>query len=132
MTSDVTTRRVCLDANILLELLFKRVRYEAVVAALEAFTNAQFCMTVLSVDLVMYFVESEKQSKLAARQFLSNYEPLSLLADDIEWAFDHDQGDYEDALQVACARRHGCDLFITLDGKLASMYSEFLPVQTIR
>jgi predicted nucleic acid-binding protein len=125
-------KKVLLDANILLELLFQRARYEKVVGLLSSMQEVQFCASVLSIDIVMYFVEAEKQSKQAAWEFLSSYMTLDLTSRDTEWAHENDKGDYEDALQVACARRHGCNDVITLDKKMAGMYGGYISVETIR
>ena len=125
-------KKVYLDANVLLELLFHRARYEKVVKALLDAKDVQLCISVLSVDLVMYFVEIEKQSKVKAWEFLSKYHHLDLTTVDTTWAHDNDQGDFEDALQVSCALRHGCKLLITLDKDFQKMYGAFINVQTIR
>lgn len=124
--------KVYLDANILLEVLFSRVRRQKVLNLLENLQDAQFCVSVLSVDLVMYFVELEKKPRGTAQEFLKRYETLDMTAQDAQWAFDNDNGDFEDALQVACARRHGCTTFITLDQGVEPMHSKHIPVQTIR
>lgn len=125
-------KKIYLDANVLLEILFHRARYKKVVARLSELQDSQFCVSVLSVDLVMYFVEIEKQSKDIAWEFINKYQQLDLLPNDTEWAHDNDQGDFEDALQVSCARRHNCTLLITLDQSLEKMYGKYLTVQTIR
>jgi predicted nucleic acid-binding protein len=125
-------KKIYLDANVLLEILFHRARYDKVVDLLDTMRDVQFCVSVLSIDLVMYFVEIEKQSKDKAWEFLSNYQTLDMTIDDAEWAHDNDRGDFEDALQVSCARRNDCVVMITLDQGLGKMYGNFLTVQTIR
>jgi predicted nucleic acid-binding protein len=125
-------QRIYLDANILLEILFKRARHPQVEKLLSSMENVQFCASVLSIDLVMYFVELDKKPKDVARQFLRKYTILNMTPKDTDWAYDNDTGDFEDALQVACARRHGCASFITLDQKLERMYGTFMSVHTIR
>ncbi len=122
-------KKIFLDANVLLELLFHRARYDQVVEVLSAMRNVQFCVSVLSVDLVMYFVEIEKQSKDVAWEFLSNYRKLGTSVADIDWAHDNDKGDFEDALQVGCARRHDCSELITLDQNLGKMYGDYITVK---
>jgi predicted nucleic acid-binding protein len=125
-------KKVYLDANILLEILFRRARYGKVVELLGSMEEVQFCVSVLSIDLVMYFVEIEKQPKDKAWEFLEKYEKLDMKLHDIEWAHDNDRGDFEDALQVGCARRHKCAQFITLDQSVERRYGRFISVQTIR
>lgn len=124
--------KVYLDANVLLEILFHRARYEKVVELLGSMEEVQFCVSVLTIDIVMYFVEIEKQPKDKAWWFINKYEKLDMTLPDVEWAHDNDHGDFEDALQVGCARRHKCTQFITLDQAVEPRYGRFISVQTIR
>ena len=94
--------------------------------------EVQFCVSVLTIDIVMYFVEIEKQPKDKAWEFIDKYEKLNITLDDIEWAHDNDRGNFEDALQIGCARRHKCAQFITLDQDIGRQYGRFINVQTIR
>ncbi len=125
-------KKVYLDANILLEILFHRARYDKVVELLGSIDEVQFCVSVLTIDLVMYFVEIEKQPKDKAWEFIEKYKKLDMTIGDIEWAHDNDRGDFEDALQIGCARRHKCTQFITLDQGIERQYGRFIYVQTIR
>lgn len=125
-------KKICLDANILLEILFHRTRYDKVIEMLGNIEEVQFCVSILSADLVMYFVEIEKASKDRAWEFLEKYEKIEVLSKDLEWAHANDAGDFEGALQVGCARRHGCSEFVTLDQTLGKMYGKYIPVQTIK
>ena len=123
---------VFLDANVLMEILFERQRNSAALDYIRGLKSVQLCVSVLSLDIVLYFVEAEKFSKQTAWAFLNHYRLLDMTASDAEWARDNDQGDFEDALQMACAHRHGCQQFITLDTAVEKRYGSFLPVVTIR
>ena len=107
--------KVFLDANILLELLFKRKRYNEVVQILYNMPDAQFYTSVLSADLVMYFVEAENQPKDLAWDFIDNYILLDITTEDTDWARKNDAGDFEDTMQVGCALRNNCSKLVTLD-----------------
>ncbi len=49
------------------------------------------------------------------------------------WALKaHGAGNFEDALQVAAAKRAGAKVFLTLDGPLAEKYQKFLPIKLVR
>lgn len=124
--------RICLDANALLDLLLQRACRQKVIQLLSGMTQARFCIPALTVDLVLYFVEAENLSKDEAWQFLEMYEIIDLTKDDVDWARDNDGGDFEDALQVACARRVGAKSFATLDKGLESMYGSYLTMITVR
>lgn len=125
-------KKIYLDTNVLLEILFHRERYYKVVSLLLNMQGANFYISVLSVDIVMYFVEIEKQSKNKAWEFLNKYQMLDIGISDVEWAHDNDNGDFEDALQIACARRHKCLQIVTLDQRLEHMYGKYIQIQTIR
>ena len=124
-------KNVFLDANILLEILFKRSKYDKVVDSLNSMQDANFYISALSVDIVMYFVEQQKQSKDVAWQFLDCYNVLDLKFQDLSWAKDNDMGDFEDALQVGCAIRGKCDLFITLDKNIEPKLGKYISVKTV-
>jgi len=123
--------KVFLDANILLELLFKRKRYNEVVQILSNMPDAQFYTSVLSADLVMYFVEAENQPKDLAWDFIDNYILLDITTEDTDWARKNDAGDFEDSMQVGCALRNKCIKLVTLDKKFSTMYGKHIPVITI-
>lgn len=125
-------QRIFLDANILLEILFTRQRAEQVLEVLSNEKNPQFCVSVLSVDLVMYFVELEKKDKSIAWEFLQRYEILDMSPIDNRWAYDNDAGDYEDALQTACALRNRCAKLITLDRAFEKMFGSYIIVATVK
>jgi len=124
--------KVFVDANILMELFFNRVHRDAVLQKMADSGEAQFVVSILSVDLLFYFVEKGKLSKTQAHAFLGRYPILDMAAEDYLWAADNDLGDFEDALQVACARRHGCQQFLTIDAPLSKRYDKYIDVCLIR
>lgn len=124
-------KNIFLDANILLEILFKRSKYDKVIGLLSNMQDANFYISALSVDIVMYFVEQQKQSKDVAWQFLDFYNVLDLKFQDLTWAKDNDMGDFEDALQVGCALRCKCDIFVTLDKNIESKLGKYISVKTV-
>lgn len=123
--------KVFLDANILLELLFKCKRYSQVAQILSNMPDVQFYTSVLSADLVMYFVEAENQPKDLAWNFMDNYLLLDITTEDTDWARKNDAGDFEDAMQVGCALRNNCSKLVTLDKKFGTMYDKHITVVTI-
>lgn len=94
--------------------------------------NGDILTSILAVDILFYYVEKDKLDKAKAHEFISSYEILNCDKTDYLWAREHDQGDFEDALQVACARRHGCSLLITCDQKMKSMYGKYIAVRTVK
>ena len=123
---------VFVDTNILMELFFHRPKYNvARSAVLSISENHIVCTSVLSVTTLLYYVESEKFDKIIAHNFIKGYRLLDMNRTDYKWAEDNDEGDFEDALQVACARRHNCEKLLTLDLNFNKMYGKYLPIQTI-
>jgi predicted nucleic acid-binding protein len=83
------------------------------------------------VSTLLYYVEAEGLDKKIAHSFIKGYRILDMTGSDYEWAEANDQGDFEDGLQVACAKRHGCSYLLTLDKKFGKMYGKYLQIRTI-
>lgn len=93
--------------------------------------NSIICITVLSATTLMYYVEAGKYDKHTAKEFLKGYKIIGVEAEDYEWASVNDEGDFEDAVQVACARRTRCALVLTLDKEFVKMYGKYISVRMI-
>lgn len=119
------------DANVLLEVILNRTRAadcEAILA-----NEEDKAISVLTLDLVLYFAERDKLPLGPIKDFLQSFIWLPMTDADAAWAFAHYKGkDYEDALQVACTIRERCSGMITLDVDLAKKYKRFLPISLIR
>jgi len=121
---------ICLDANVLLEIIEKRPRSAGCERYLT--NNEDKAISTLTLDLVMYFVERDKIEWRPVRTFLDSFTWLPSIDADAQWAFEHFGGqDLEDALQVACARREGCKKFATLDQSLAKKYANHIAVDLL-
>ncbi len=123
---------VFVDANVLMELFFRRQKYNVAVDTIAALSSQVIATSVLALSILMYYVESKGFDKATAHKFLLGYQILDMNSLDYTWAQDNDQGDFEDALQIACARRHGCGMVITLDQGMERMYGKHITVNTIR
>lgn len=118
------------DANVLLEVILRRAR----LATCENFlnNNKDKAISTLTLDLVMYFVERNKLDWKPVKVFLEGFIWLSIIDADAQWAFAQFRGDdFEDALQVACAIREGCNIFVTLDGALSKKYSDNIAISLL-
>ncbi len=124
---------VFIDTNVLMELLFERSDQDLARKAILALSDEDIvCASILSASTLLYFVESERFEKKTAHDFMNGFKILDMNQKDYAWAAANDQGDFEDALQTACAKRHACSSLITFDKKFASMYGKFLGIHTIR
>ncbi len=122
---------ICFDANILIEIIVDRKNSLICREYIDAAT-ADMGITMLSVDLVMYYAESNKLDIMPIEQFLRLFTWLPMTDYDADWAFMNFAGsDFEDALQIACAVREGSQKFVTLDKKLAKKYASILPIDLL-
>jgi len=122
---------VCVDANVLIEVIEKRSR--ATVCEHFLSNNEDKALSTLTIDLIMYFVERDKLAWRPIKTFLDSFIWLPMLDTDAHWAFEHFAGkDFEDALQIACALREGCTRFATLDGPLSKKYSKNIKIELLR
>lgn len=128
------TNKFVLDANIVLEVFLDRARKQQVLSAVAALEAQQrdLCVSSLSVSHFMYFIEREKKSKVDANSFMAQFSVLDVNEQDVQWAFANDQGDFEDALQVACAIRHGCKKFLTLDQELKKRHHKHIATSLVQ
>ena len=122
---------IFVDANVLLEVILKRSRSSACEKFLR--DGGDKAISVLSLDIVMYFVERHKLSAEPVKKFLESFEWLSVVDTDAHRAFArYGSNDFEDVLQVSCAVREGCSSFATLDKGLAKKYAQAIKVWLIR
>ena len=122
---------ICVDANVVLELVQRRHRAAACEQFLSGVQDA--AISTLTLDVVMYFVERDKLDTERIRQFLDNFLWLPVTEADMHWAFEHySTKDFEDAVQVACALRERCSKFVTLDQGLARTYADQISITLIR
>jgi predicted nucleic acid-binding protein len=123
---------ICIDANVLLEIIEKRSRARACERFLDI-QEADKAISMLTLDLVFYFVEKDKLEWAPAKTFLDSFTWLPVTEGDGHWAFAHcENKDFEDGLQVACAVREKCGKFVTLDRGLAKKYANQLDIKLIR
>jgi predicted nucleic acid-binding protein len=120
-TTSTATDSVFLDANILLEIILAREKDLAARKVIEKNAN-DLCISALTAHLMVHFGQARVELPIL-RQFLTDYTILPLEAGDFEWAFVNTRNqDFEDALQLSIAIRHGCSQFITFDKTLYETY----------
>lgn len=121
----------CLDANIVLELILERKLSQNCRDYISTVKD-DVAITVLSVSIIMYYAEGKHLDLLTVERFLRDFVWLAAVETDTTWAFQHYAGkDFEDALQIAIAKREGCKKFVTLDKALAKQYSSILPIELL-
>lgn len=116
---------ILLDANVLLEILITRRPHQKEVQAWLESSQEEYCISMLSVHLVLYFGLLDKLNITQLRSFLSDYPKIGLLPEDYVAAMKimRDK-DHEDALQLATAERVQCTHIVTLDKHFAATYKD--------
>jgi predicted nucleic acid-binding protein len=122
---------IFLDANILLEITLKdRSRARQVIKYL-SMASGSTAVSMLSVHLLMHFGKKEQIKDEFLHAVLNENKILQLTTEDYIWATNNERGrDFEDALQIASAINNDCEVFITLDKRLARAYA-YLPLTII-
>lgn len=119
------------DVSVLMEVIQKRAHLKICEQFLSNDKNK--AISTLSLDLVMYFVERDKLAWEPVKGFLESFSWLPITDADAQWAFLNFKGDgFEDAIQIACALREGCNSFVTLDRQLSKKYEEAMAIDLIR
>lgn len=127
----MATNKVFLDASFVLELIFKRAKYDECFGILNQLDQAVY-ISPLTVHLLFYFGKKEGFSFLECQTFVSQFNILNLDSDSIDEAIEiKKDDDFEDALQVACAVLNGCDLVYTLDKKFATRYQSIVDIKFV-
>jgi predicted nucleic acid-binding protein len=116
---------ILLDANVLLEMLIAGgAKKEAVYKWMEKNTE-DFCITMLTVHLILHFEMKDRLNISDIKTFLADYPKVALLPEDYVAAVGIlKDKDHEDALQLAIAERIGCTSIVTLDKKFSEIYKD--------
>ena len=130
-----------LDTNVLLDILMEsRSGHEAALFLLQVIRSGDIagCLTTQSVIDAAYVqtqrLKSPSKSFKKAIHTLSGFvETLAIGREDIREACKSPVEDFEDAAQLACAIRSGCDVIVTSDKKYQAYtdISCFTPQQLV-
>jgi|GEM_PF-1201692 len=116
---------ILLDANVLLEMLIAGRSQKAKTLRWMEQNKEQYCISMLSVHLVLHFGLKDGLTISDIKTFLSDYPKIALLPEDYVAAMEIlKDRDHEDALQLATAERIGCSIVVTLDQKFSDTYKD--------
>ena len=125
------TKKLFLDANILLEILFARSKIKEVSKVLHD-PIYEFYTSVLTVDLLYYFAERDRIERSFVSEIAGLASHLTITGAMIELAQKRYNGkDFEDCLQAICAESNSCDEILTLDQKFKKDSATILPIKLI-
>jgi len=114
--------RVFVDANVILDVILKRKPFSVDSAAFlslcEAHKTALAPHTVSNIFFITRKDFSERERKAMLLDILSYVDVVSTGRHQITQALKNDEiGDFEDALQLECAREFNADFIVTRDPK---------------
>jgi predicted nucleic acid-binding protein len=116
---------ILLDANVLLEMLIAGRPAKERVFRWMVKNDESFCVTMLTVHLVLHFGLKDSLALSELRTFLADYPKIALLPEDYTSAMGLLRNkDHEDALQLAAAERVGCKSIVTLDKRFSGTYAD--------
>lgn len=123
-----------LDTNVLLDILMEsRAEHEAAIFLLQVIRSGDItgCLTTQSIIDAAYVQTQRLKApsasfKHAIKTLSGIVDFLAITPEDINSANRSPVDDYEDAAQLSCALRSGCDVIITSDKK----YSDYTDVET--
>jgi predicted nucleic acid-binding protein len=116
--------KLLIDTNVILDALMSREPWtdaagEVLIAVAEE--KAEGFVTASSFTGLYYILRKHTKDDEQTRQtllgLLAVIDVLDVSGNDCEKAFELPMGDYEDALQAACAKRHRIDCIVTRDEK---------------
>lgn len=115
------TNNLFVDANVLLEILFQRPKYDFCKIIFAKFET--FFIPPTAIHVVFYFASKYRLDLDDVEKFISEFQILTFTEQEYSLALDiYKKDDMEDALQVACCLNHGIANFFTLDQKLQNKY----------
>jgi predicted nucleic acid-binding protein len=121
----MTYKTLFLDANILLEIIFKREKAEFCLQ--ECLKYQLLCISPTSLHTIYYFIEKAKFDPKIVETALENIKILTFGESEYELAKDlYDGSDMEDALQMAVAINSGIKDIFSLDKDMCEKYSHRL------
>jgi predicted nucleic acid-binding protein len=123
---------ILLDANILLEMLIAGRPRKQIVFDWMVRNDESYCISMLTVDLVLHFAVKDNLKLADIKKFLADYPKIALLPEDYVSAMELLIGkDHEDALQLAIAIRNKCSKIVTLDLDFARKYKDKFEFSTL-
>ncbi|MBQ0095522.1 MAG: PIN domain-containing protein [Bacteroidetes bacterium] len=114
--------KVFLDTNIFLDTIVRRDKREdnenafrlLKIAALDGF---EFYISPITVSNSFYILRKETDVAATIGNRLGNIHILPMDDKDVRYALSGHITDMEDAMQVSCADRGGCDIILTRDSR---------------
>lgn len=126
----VSRQKICVDTNILVDMILVRQRSAEVEAQLVGKT---VCASGYALGTVYYLAKRRGGTTNSEyRKFTDTLTILPIDATVLQRAFElAGDNDMEDALQVAACLQAGVDTLVTADKQLARLYGDLLDIKLI-
>ncbi len=114
-----------LDANIILEILFKREKSEFCINICKEYESLAISPT--SLHIIYYYAEKAKIDLEFLEEMLEDFVILPFNSNDFKLALDvFENEDMEDALQIATAINNDIKQVFSLDSKMVQKYQNLV------
>jgi predicted nucleic acid-binding protein len=125
-------KRIFLDANILLEILFDR-RLATECKSIVSNPSNEYAISVITVHIVWYMAEKYNLQAQLIDDLLSVWVILPLTDQIIQVSRSrYDGKDFEDCLQASCAEAGSYDEIVTIDKHFKAHSHTELPVTVLK
>lgn len=125
-------KRIYLDANILLEILFER-KLAANCKTIVSNPLNEYGISVITVHIIWYMAEKYKLQTQLIDDLLSVWAILPVTDRTIQVSRNrYDGKDFEDCLQATCAESGGYDEIVTIDKQFQNHSHTTLPVTVLQ
>ena len=112
---------ICIDANILLDIVIKRDRYSKVIVKLQ---DKDIYVSSSSIGIAYYY---SRKAGLSNAEFREITKKINIIAVDFGVIDEAHklvgENDLEDAIQIQACLREGVTIFMTADKQLVKQYS---------
>jgi len=114
--------KIFLDSNIFIDMLVPRENSEdnmnaAKLLKLSALEDFDFFVSPITVSVGFYVTRKDTGAVEKIHSRLQNMSVLPMDSSDVRFALESELPDKEDAMQMSCADRAGCELIITRDSR---------------
>jgi len=114
--------KVFLDTNIFLDMIIQREDHTfnekaAILFKLALMEEFDFYVSPITVSNSFYITRKDENSLTVIKNRLGRMKVLPIDEQDVLYAMDGTFPDKEDAMQISCALRAGCDIIISRDSR---------------
>lgn len=126
---NMDSKKIFIDVNILMEILFERKKFQESKNLVQI--NRNKFISCLAIHLCNYFLEKDKRNVSEYQEFFDDFNLVTFDNEIVEKAYQIYNKDFEDAIQIASFLESDCDEFWTLDQKLKDNYGKIAKIRVL-